>query len=195
MTDGISIRPATRADAAEIALLVNAATHGLVSEGWAVDKDAEGTYSPMEVGRLRILNDEPFNWQKATMAASGDEVVGMLLGARDPDVPAPIPDDLPAHFLPFFELAVYAPGAWYISMLAVHVGWRGKGIGHRLLDIAEAKRDETGARGLSLIVEDINEGARRLYESRGFGVRAKRPMIRFPSGRPNGDDWLLMVKE
>lgn len=196
MTEEITIRPATRSDAGEIALLINMATHGLIAEDWARAKDATGTYSPIEVGRMRVLDDSnPFNWRNSTLATSGGEVAGLLLGRRDPDVPDPIPEGLPAYIVPFFELSVYAPGAWYVSMLAVHVGRRGKGIGHRLLDIAEAKRDETAAHGLSLIVEDVNVGARRLYEGRGFNVRAKRPMIRFPSGGPKGDDWLLMVKE
>jgi ribosomal protein S18 acetylase RimI-like enzyme len=193
--DGVTLRPATRSDAAEIALLVNIATHGLVSDDWAA-RNTPGTHSPIEAGRLSVMDDETFSWRKATMAVSGDEVVGMLLGARDPDVPPPLPDDLPRHLTPFFELATYAPGAWFISMLAVHVTWRGKGIGSVLLDLAEQKRDETAARGLSLFVEDINEGARRLYQSRGFAVRATRPVIPFPSGGPKGGvDWLLMVKE
>lgn len=195
MIAGVTMRPATRADAAEIALLTNIATHGLVSDDWAA-RGVAGTYSAIEAGRLSIMDDETFSWRKATMAVSGDEVVGMLLGARDPDDPEPIPEGLPQHLVPFFELSAYAPGAWYISMLAVHVTWRGKGIGSVLLDVAERKRDETAARGLSLFVEDINDGARRLYESRGFGVRASRPVTPFPSGGPKGAvDWLLMVKE
>ena len=60
---------------------------------------------------------------------------------------------------------------------------------------AETKAAETGARGLALISEDVNTGAVRLYERRGFRVRAKRKMVRFPGGGPKGEDWLLMVKD
>lgn len=196
MTLAVTTRPATKADAAEIALLVNIATHGLVSDEWHHMQDASSTYSPMEVGRYDVLDDNGgFNWRKATIAQSGDEVVGMLLGSRDPDVPGPIPAEVPYYLVPIFELGNLAPGAWYISMLGVHVRWRGKGIGSKLLDVAEQKRRDTAARGLSLVVEDVNTGARELYERHGFSVRESRPMVRFPSGGPDGQDWLLMVKE
>ena len=86
-----------------------------------------------------------------------------------------------------------ANGTWFISMLGVHIGWRGKGVGGQLLDVAELKRTETTAAGLSLIVEDANQGARRLYECRGYRVRTSRPM---GGGRAQaGHDWLLMVKD
>ena len=45
----------------------------------------------------------------------------------------------------------------------------------------------------ALIVEDENEGARRLYQRRGFGVRTSRPMLKSQGGP--GGDWLLMVKD
>ena len=40
MTAPIAIRPATKADASEIALLVNIATHGGIGMGWAHDARA-----------------------------------------------------------------------------------------------------------------------------------------------------------
>ena len=97
--------------------------------------------------------------------------------------------------VPLLELEAAAEGTWFISMLGVHIRWRGKGVGSRLLDVADAKGRETAARGLALIVEDVNDGARRLYERRGFSVRTSRPMVRFPGSTAAGKDWLLMVKE
>ena len=41
--------------------------------------------------------------------------------------------------------------------------------------------------------EDVNDNAWRLYEKRGYGVRATRPMVR--GGNAHGRDWLLMVKD
>lgn len=196
MTDDLAIRAARKADASDIALLINIAAHGGPVQGWAHDKDAERTYSPIEVGRLRVLSDTgSFSWRNATMAENDGEVVGMLLGYREPDRAAPLAEDLPPFFVPLYELEAEAAGCWYINMLGVHIRWRGRGVGSRLLDEAERRRDETAARGLALITEDVNDGARRLYERRGFAVRAQRQMVRFPGGGPNGEDWLLMVKE
>jgi ribosomal protein S18 acetylase RimI-like enzyme len=193
----ITTRPATKADASDIAVLTNIATHGLVSELWARGKDASGTYSAVEAGRVSVLREgDDFYWRNATMAESDGEIVGMLLGAREPDEAPPIPADTPDFLLPFDQMrAEVGLGTWYVSMLGVHVAWRGAGIGAMLLDLADAKRAETGSRGLSLVVEDANVGARRLYERHGYAVRATRPIVKFPSGQPEGTDWLLMVKD
>lgn len=192
----VAFRAARPSDASDVALLINIATHGLTSEIWGREERAKETYSPIEIGRLYVLKDEDdFSWRYATLAESEGEVAGLLLGYRDADPPEPIPADLPGFARPFNELRAERPGAWYISMISVHLRWRGRGIGGRLMKLADEKRAETNARGLSLIVEDVNTTAERLYERSGFSVRAKRPMVRFPGGGPNGEDWLLMAKD
>lgn len=196
MTAGISIRPARKSDASDIALLVNIAAHGGPAQGWARDEAARGTYDPIEVGRLRVLaEDADFSWRHATMAESDGEVAGMIYGYREPDEGRPVPAGIPPFFVPLYELEAAAAGCWYINMLGVYIPWRGKGIASRLLDVAASKAAETAATGLALIVEDVNAGARRLYERRGFSVRTKRRIVPFPGGGPDGEEWLLMVKE
>ena len=198
MSDSIVTRPARKSDASEIALLVNIATHGGMIRGWVNDDKAAGTYDPLEVGRIEMLDDDeaPFNWRSATMAESTDgEVAGMLLGYREPDTAHPVPKTAMAFMVPLLQLEAEAHGTWFISMLGVHIGWRGKGVGSQLLDVAEVKAEETKAGGLSLIVEDVNTDAQRLYQRRGYAVRTSRPMVRFPGGTAPGKDWLLMVKE
>jgi ribosomal protein S18 acetylase RimI-like enzyme len=190
------IRPARKSDASEVALLVNIAVHGGMARGWAVSEAAEGTYDPIEVGRIEMMRGDPeFGWEGATMAEIDGEIVGMLLGYRKPDAFRPVPETVAGFMRPIEELEAEAAGDWFINMLGVHVQWRGKGVGSTLLDVAEDKARETAARGLALIVEDVNEGARRLYERRGFGVRQKRAMVTLPGGYRAGKDWLLMVKE
>jgi ribosomal protein S18 acetylase RimI-like enzyme len=192
VTEGIVTRAASRGDAAEIALLVNIAVHGGIARGWADGDAAEGTYDPIEVGRLEMLDDHSeFGWTNVTMAETrGGEIAGMLLGYRKPDAFEPVPPEVTGFMRPIEELEAEAHGTWFISMLGVHLKWRSRGVGSQLLEVAEVKRDETLASGLSLIVEDDNEGARRLNERRGYSVRTKRSM-----GRYAGRDWLLMVKD
>ena len=192
----ISLRPARKSDAAEIALLVNIAVHGNVAKGWAQDKRAEGTYEPLEVGRLEMLRDDTvFGWRSATMAESDGEVAGMLLGYRKPDERQAVPDDIWPPLKPIQQLEEQANGRWFISMLGVHKTWRGRGVGSMLLDQAEILAATTQAKGQALIVEDANAGARKLYESRGFSVTTSRPMVPVPGTPQQGSDWLLMVKE
>ena len=72
MTPEITIRPATKADASEVALLVNIATHGGIRGGWEQDERAEGTYDPLEVGRLDMLDETSgLNWSPPCVAAGG----------------------------------------------------------------------------------------------------------------------------
>ena len=196
MTEPITIRPATKADAAEVALLVNIATHGGVGIGWRHDERAAGTYDPAEIGRIEMLDEESdLNWRNASIAESDGEVVGMLLGYPKADDNPPFPEDVEPFLVPILELEWEAAGDWFVSMLAVHLPWRGRGVGGKLLDLAETMRAETHRRGLALIVEDHNTGARALYERRGFAVTSSRPMHRFPDGTQPGKDWLLMVKD
>ena len=196
MTAEIATRPARKSDASEIALLVNIAVHGGMAQGWAHDDEAEGTYEPLEVGRLEMMRDDTeFGWKSATMAEVDGEVVGMLLGYRKDDAFTPVPATVTGFMRPIEDLEAESNGHWFISMLGVHKHWRSKGVGSVLLEAADGKRDETRANGLALIVEDVNEGARRLYERRGFAVTDKRPMVAFPGGQRPGRDWLLMVKE
>ena len=195
MTVPITIRPAIKADASEVALLVNIATHGGVGIGWRHDARAEGTYDPAEVGRLDMLDEtSDLNWRNAFMAESDGEVVGMLLGYPEPDVMPALPA-VEGFLRPIIELEWLTAGNWFVSMLAVHAPWRGKGIGGKLMATAEEKRAQTGRRGIALIVEDENTGARGLYERGGFAVAASRPMQRYPDGTQPGKNWLLMVKD
>jgi ribosomal protein S18 acetylase RimI-like enzyme len=196
VSDKIVTRPATKADATDIALLVNIATHGGIGMGWAHAEGADEAYDPAEMGRIEMLTDDEFGWRNATMATTTDgEITGMLLGYRKADEKRQVPGNTMGFLMPILELEYEAVATWFISMLGVHIGWRGKGVGSALLDVAEIKRTLSHARGVSLIVEDVNLDARRLYERRGFAVRDKRPMGRYPDGSAPGKDWLLMVKE
>lgn len=192
----IRLRPASISDTSDIAVLSNIASHGLLGDIWSRKEEATGTYSPIEVGRLSVLREgHELSWRNAIIAESDGEVAGMLLGNREPDLPAPAPADLP-HFLePLVTLRAEAPGTWFVNFLGVHIRWRNQGVGAQLLAAAEERRRETRAHGLSLTVEDVNVVARRVYEREGFSVRAKAPMVRFPGGGPKGEDWLLMVKD
>jgi GNAT superfamily N-acetyltransferase len=122
------------------------------------------------------------------------EVVGMMLGERE-EGQGNDGKEMSPFLAPIMELVREVPSCWYISMLGVYRAWRGKGVGTLLLDVAERKATETGSSGLALIVEDLNSGTRRLYERRGFAVRASRPMAHLPQGGPKGQGWLLMVKD
>jgi ribosomal protein S18 acetylase RimI-like enzyme len=64
--------------------------------------------------------------------------------------------------------------AFYVDALAVAPEWRRRGIAHRLLDEANRQARDAGLGRLALDTGLQNTGARRLYETYGFGEREIR---------------------
>jgi ribosomal protein S18 acetylase RimI-like enzyme len=103
--------------------------------------------------------------------------------------PEPEPDPV---LRPYAELEDY--GSLYVSGLAVHAPFRGRGIGCALLAAAEARATALGLARVSLICFEANAGAMRLYRRLGFQEIARRrivphPMLHFADG-----DALLLAR-
>ena len=82
--------------------------------------------------------------------------------------------------------------SWYVNVQATFPEFLRRGIGAKLLAIAEEKAGEEGAPALSVIVGSWNEAAAHLYARAGY-VLASEPAILFP-GCPREGDWVLMVR-
>jgi ribosomal protein S18 acetylase RimI-like enzyme len=124
----------------------------------------------------------------------GNRIAAGLIGYPLPDHPDPIAEGMPAMFVPLQELENLAPGTWYVNVLAAYPEDRGKGYGGALLGIAEELATDTGRRGLSIIVSDANDGARRLYERSGYREIARRLKVKEDWVTP-GTSWVLLVKD
>jgi ribosomal protein S18 acetylase RimI-like enzyme len=120
-------------------------------------------------------------------------VAAALIGYPLPDTAEPIPDTMPAMFVPLQELENLAPATWYVNVLAAYPDERGRGHGTALLALAERIAAEAGIRALSIIVSDSNTGARRLYERTGYREVARRRKIKEDWQNP-GTEWLLLLK-
>ncbi len=190
MSDETTVRPARKADAGDVAVLINVATHGLFADLWSREEGADAAYSPLEIGRRKVLAEGEFNWRHANLAEQNEETVGLLLG-----FPEPKPSSPPGPNS-YAQLLAETGGGWHISKVAVHAHCRGRGIASRLLQTAEERRRQTGEQRLFLITPDSFVEAQRLYEKHGFQVRGRRPMAK-PTGNVDlgAQDWLLMVKE
>jgi ribosomal protein S18 acetylase RimI-like enzyme len=186
-------RPAAPTDADLLARLVNYAGEGLPLYLW--ERMAAPGETGWDVGRARARREEgAFSYRNAALITHVGEAAGALIGYPIPDPPEPIPDDMPALFRPLQELENLAPGTWYVNVLAVLPEHRGKGLGRRLLALADETGRSLGARGMSVIVSDANTGARRLYERCGYAPAASRPMVK--EGWANeGRTWVLLTKE
>ena len=189
------IRAATKQDASELVCLIDCAGYGIPLSVW--DGMLDGETSVLEVGRKRAMREEGgFSYRNAWVAERDGAVAGALVGYRlDDEIDLSGLADAPAAFQPLLELEAEAPGTWYVNVLAVHAEYRGCGVGGALLDHADTLGAAANANGMSIIFESENRTARRLYESKGYQVTARRPRVAIEPDRTGSAEWLLMVKD
>jgi ribosomal protein S18 acetylase RimI-like enzyme len=186
-----TFRPATIDDATDLAELVNYAGEGMPLYLWG--HMAEPGEAAWDVGRRRAAREEgSFSYRNATIIEHDGQCAGCLIGYAIPDNPEPVPDDMPAMFVPLQELENLAPGTWYINVLAVQPQFRRQGLGTRLLALADKTAE--GNRGISVIVSNANTGARRLYEHCGYIESATRLMVK-ENWKNEGQSWVLLTKD
>lgn len=164
-------RPATPADAHELAELVFMAGEGMPLHVWAAL--AVPGQDPWDIGRARQA-EKAAEGQIVVADVEGRAVAGLTGYVIGPE-PEEITDDIPALFRPLIELENLAPNTWYVNVLATYPEHRGKGFGKSLLDIAEEIARAEGQTAMSLIVSAENDTARRLYARQGYREIATRP--------------------
>jgi ribosomal protein S18 acetylase RimI-like enzyme len=188
LTNGLVIRPAERRDAAELAILVDIASHGFASWLWygAVVKGDVDT--AMERGRLRMRDDTVDDgWKNAVIAEIGGETVGASVG--HPVSPDVFSENAPHPALaPLLALQQRVVGSWFIDSLAVYRSHRGRGIGRKLL---EHERSRAGGQLLTLVTESHNIAALNLYRAFGFKEQARLDAFK-TSEKTVAYQWVLM---
>jgi len=188
------LRWARRGDSRRVAELMNIAGHGLPAYLWSLS--AEDGQEPIEVGTARAAReDQNFSYRNAVVVEDGGEVVALLLAYRLPEAGEEEDlDELPEVLRPLVELELLAPGTFYVNGLATLPGHEGRGLGSRLLDVANDLAAEAGCDELSLEVFERNEIAVRLYRRHGYRTVARRPAVPHPS-YPYDGDVLLMTRK
>lgn len=195
MPDKLTFRSATRADASDLAILLDVASRRLVSWYWS--SLAYPGQSWLELGRDRILNlpDHASHYNKWHLATSNGGTVGALFGfsIADPYEPVDLSEE-PAAFRPLVELEMVASGCWLLQAIAIFSGFRGQGFGTALVARACDVARSAGHSRIALQVESPNVEAIGLYKKCGFAEWERRPFVPFPSSDDSGD-WILMAKD
>ena len=190
MAGVLTIRRAERRDAAEIAILVDIASHGFASWLWygAVIRGEADT--AIERGRERMRDDAlDDGWTNASVAEIDGNVVGAVIGR--PITEAVLDERSPHPSLaPLVSLQQQVVGSWFVDSLATYRGYRRQGIGRRLLE-SELVRAE--GRPLSLITESYNAAAQSLYEAFGFRRISELDAFRISETR-EPHRWILMTR-
>jgi ribosomal protein S18 acetylase RimI-like enzyme len=169
-------RAATQEDCYELARLFRIASGGVADYMWSRLAPKYPGLTPLEIGARRFAREEGnFSYKNCVVAEQGGAVIGMLF-------PFPIEegqeaDDEPADPIlkPYEELEI--PGSSYICALALLPGFRGRGVGTKMLSIARKQAHQRGFGTLSLLVFEQNGGAVRLYERNGFKVAGRAPVV------------------
>jgi ribosomal protein S18 acetylase RimI-like enzyme len=184
------LRPAIESDAPQLADLVNFAGEGLPLYLWR-GLAREGQ-DPWEVGRARQA--QKAREGQTVVVDYGDGPIASLTSYVISAEPVPIGKDFPPLLRPLQELENQALKSWYINALACYPEHRGRGIGSRLLDVADEIGQAEGMRLMSVIVAGNNAGARRLYERHGYKEAASLPCIR-EGWVTEIENWVLLMKE
>ncbi len=180
------LRRARAEDAATLTRIVNAAGEDLPLAWWGMQAQDPWAFgearqaAAAERGRFMALDE-------------GEGCIAGLAGGLIDAAEAPEPET-PDAFLPLKALEAEAVGSWYVNIVAALPGLRNRGHGSRLMKAAEGQATRAGAWGLSLIVNDGNEGAARLYRRLGFAEAARRPQVGLGDWTPRGRDWVLMTR-
>jgi ribosomal protein S18 acetylase RimI-like enzyme len=188
-----TFRPAAKADASALAVLVDIAGEGLPAHLWSTLK-APGQ-SILEIGRDRAARETGgFSYRNAVVAEIEGEIAACMVGYRlDDPYDVGSLEEIPPLVRPLVLLEAKAPGSWYVNVLATFPEFRRQGLGMALLGIAEGKARGEGAHALSVIVASANEPAARLYRRAEFATSASEPMVMYP-GCLHVGDWNLMTK-
>jgi len=188
-------RPARKDDARTLARLIEIAGEGIPTYLWA--QQAGPGRSALDVGTERAARDDAdFSYRNAVVAEVAGEAAGMVLAYRLPEpgaaAIAALPQ-VPALLRPLVELEYRVPGSYYVNALAVFPGFRRRGLGAALLEVARRRGQQARCARLSVQVFAENQPAFRLYLRAGYRVFDRRPVEPHPC-YPYSTEVLLMTR-
>lgn len=183
----VVFRPARHDDAHEIARFFQITSEGGADYIWSLT--AEPGADLLAVGTARYAREGVnFSYENCLIAEHQGRVIGMMhsyVMRHDPHA-EPVTDPVLA---PYADMEI--PDTLYISSLGLDEGWRNKGLGANFLQAAQARCDELGLAGLSLISYAVNTGALRFYEHHGFHTVKSCQVTPHPLIRVTGDAYLM----
>lgn len=182
-------RPARKQDCPVIAALYRISSDGVAEYIWS--QLAQPGEDPLTVGEQRYAREDTvFSYLNCTVIELDDRVIGMLVAFPMHADPAEVESD--PVLAPYSRLE--EDDSYYICGMAVMPEHRGRGLGTRLLALAEEQAVNKGFDKLSLVVFEQNSGAKKLYDRHGYREAGREAVVPHPSIHYTGDA-ILMVKE
>jgi ribosomal protein S18 acetylase RimI-like enzyme len=189
----VKFRTASKEDCYELARLFRTASSGVADYMWSRLTPKYPGLTPLEIGVRRFAREEGnFSYKNCVVAEQDGAVIGMLFTFPIEEGQDADGEPTDPILKPYEELEI--PGSFYICAMALLPGFRGRGVGTKMLSIARKQAQERGFGTLSLLVFEQNEGAVRLYEHKGFKVAGRGPVVPHELINHTGDV-LLMASE
>ena len=195
MNTSIRIERAGKQDSRFIAEMIALSSDGIACIEWQEEADAAGV-DPLDIGARNYASDDgDYSYRNCWIARNeSGEPVGMVLSFaiteanRSVDAhPPPYRDD--EIFAPYMYLE--AVDSWYICGVAVIAEYRGRDIGKRLLQRAMADGEKEGFDNVSLIVVASKARLVDYYESLGFRITRRAPIVEHPQIDAHGEALLM----
>lgn len=186
----ILFRDAEQDDAREIAALYRLAVGGVADVIWEALKQPGEEL--VDAGARRFAREgEDFSFQNCAIAESRGRPVGLLHAYPMRADPNFDPASVDPVLRPYAELE--EDGSYYIAGIALKADYRRRGMGTKMLRLAELRAMTRGLTKMSLIAFEENADSVRLYERLGYKVTDSRDIVPHPLIRHDGRA-LLMVK-
>jgi ribosomal protein S18 acetylase RimI-like enzyme len=135
-----------------------------------------GEDSPEEAMRVMewffCREENRLSYENVTVLEKEGQIAGFSLayhGSRADVLDEPLKAALSARGKPAAAIVREAGlDEYYLDSLAVHSAFRGQGLGTLLLEEFEKQAVQAGWRKISLLAEEHNDGAQKLYKRMGF---------------------------
>lgn len=188
-------RPATADDSRFIARMIDISSDGIATLEWQDECDEQAGQTALDVGSEWYARDEgDYSYRNCLIAEADHHPIGMILSfpitqenfSQDGRPPPYDPEDI---YAPYKYLE--ALDSWYICGVTVLPEFRKQGIGKRLIELSVVEGKKKGFSNVSLIAVQDKKGLISYYESLGFRITRKAPIVEHPGIRVTGDVVLM----
>jgi ribosomal protein S18 acetylase RimI-like enzyme len=191
MDQEISFRTARQSDIAILLELMMISSWGGIRTAWERVKGPRESWRDRGLAELADADCE-IGYSRFVLAEVDGRVGGMVLLNRIADTSGLQPHLEPPEQVGAVALIKQASMSIFVRELAVAEWIRGRGLGRSFLEVAGEIAVGQGLDRVTLIVNDSNAAAHRLYASSGFKVVGSRPSIGHPAF---GDGSMLLLME
>jgi ribosomal protein S18 acetylase RimI-like enzyme len=198
MDPEIRIARAEQTDSRFIAQMIALSSDGIASLEWQQQADTADV-SALDIGAQTYASDDgDYSYRNCLIARNRqNEPVGMILAFplteqnRSADArPPPYRDD--EFYAPYMYLE--AIDSWYICGVAVIPEYRGRDIGKALIERAIADGEQAGFSNTSLIAMAEKRPLIAYYQSLGFKITRRAPVVEHPQIDARGEALLMETR-